>query len=49
METVSPLMAVCPSSDERVTLFALLLDTNARLSRSFALRLEENCELPLPW
>ena len=49
METVSPLMAVCPSSDERVTLFALLLDTNARLSRSFALALEENCELPLPW
>ncbi len=39
----------CPSSDERVTLFALLLDTNARLSRSFALRLEENCAIPLAW
>lgn len=49
METVSPLSAVCPSSDERVTLFALLLDTNARLSRSFAERLEESCELPLAW
>jgi DNA-binding MarR family transcriptional regulator len=49
METVSPLSAVCPSSDERVTLFALLLDTNARLSRSFAVRLEESCELPLAW
>ncbi|HEY5302716.1 MAG TPA: MarR family transcriptional regulator [Acidimicrobiales bacterium] len=40
---------VCPSSDERVTLFALLLDTNARLSRSFALRLEESCDIPLAW
>lgn len=49
METVRPLSAVCPSSDERVTLFALLLDTNARLSRSFAVRLEESCALPLAW
>jgi len=49
METVSPLIAVCPSSDERVTLFALLLDTNARLSRSFGLRLEEGCDMPLAW
>lgn len=40
---------VCPSSDERVTLFALLLDTNARLSRSFGLRLEEDCDMPLAW
>jgi DNA-binding MarR family transcriptional regulator len=39
----------CPSSDERVTLFALLLDTNARLSRSFALRLGESCDMPLAW
>jgi DNA-binding MarR family transcriptional regulator len=39
----------CPSSDERVTLFALLLDTNARLSKSFALRLEEKCAIPLAW
>ena len=39
----------CPSSDERVTLFALLLDTNARLSRSFALRLEGSCDMPLAW
>ena len=46
MEQVSE---VCPSTDERVTLFALLLDTNARLSRSFALRLEENCAMPLAW
>ena len=49
METVSPLTAVCPSSDERVALFALLLDTNARLSRSFGIRLEENCDMPLAW
>lgn len=49
MEMVRPLTTVCPSSDERVTLFALLLDTNARLSRSFAVRLEESCELPLAW
>ncbi len=46
---VSPLSTACPSSDERVMLFALLLDTNARLSRSFAMRLEENCSLPLAW
>jgi DNA-binding MarR family transcriptional regulator len=32
-----------------VTLFALLLDTNARLSRSLGVRLEENCALPLAW
>ncbi|HEY5120940.1 MAG TPA: MarR family transcriptional regulator [Acidimicrobiales bacterium] len=49
METVTPLSEVCPSSDERVTLFALLLDTNARLSRSFAVRLEEGCALSLAW
>lgn len=46
MESVS---TWCPSSDERVTLFALLLDTNARLSRSFAVRLEEDCAIPLAW
>lgn len=49
METLRPMSEVCPSSDERVTLFALLLDTNARLSRSLAVRLEENCDLPLAW
>ena len=49
MATVNSLGTVCPSSDERVTLFALLLDTNARLSRSFAVRLEESCAMPLAW
>jgi DNA-binding MarR family transcriptional regulator len=39
----------CPSGDERVKLFALLLETNARLSRSLSTELEEGCELPLPW
>lgn len=49
METWGSMGAGCPSSDERVTLFALLLVTNARLSRGLALRLEENCDLPLAW
>ncbi len=39
----------CPSSDERVKLFALLLETNARLSRSLGAELEEACGLPLAW
>jgi DNA-binding MarR family transcriptional regulator len=40
---------VCPSSDERVQLFALLLETNARLSRSLGAELEDTCALPLAW
>jgi DNA-binding MarR family transcriptional regulator len=39
----------CPSSDERVKLFALLIETNARLSRSLGTQLEESCDLPLAW
>jgi DNA-binding MarR family transcriptional regulator len=39
----------CPSSDERVQLFALLLETNARLSRRLGTELEETCALPLAW
>ena len=39
----------CPSGDERVTLFGLLLETEARLSRSLGTELEASCELPLPW
>jgi DNA-binding MarR family transcriptional regulator len=49
MENMVTTNMACPSSDERVTLFALLLDTNARLSRSFALRLEGSCDMPLAW
>ena len=41
--------AACPSGDERVTLFAPLLDTNARLSRTLGVALEESCQLPLAW
>lgn len=39
----------CPSGDAKVTLFGLLLETNARLSRSLGLALEESCDLPLAW
>ncbi len=41
--------SACPSGDEKVTLFGLLLETNARLARSLALVLESECDLPLPW
>ena len=43
------LTSACPSGDERVQLFGLLLETNARLSRSLSLELEATCDLPLPW
>lgn len=39
----------CPSGDEKVLLFGLLLETNARLSRDLGAALEEECDLPLPW
>jgi DNA-binding MarR family transcriptional regulator len=39
----------CPSGDERVVLFGLLLETNARLSKSLGVELEATCELPLAW
>ncbi|MDE3064298.1 MAG: MarR family transcriptional regulator [Acidobacteriota bacterium] len=41
--------AACPSGDEKVLLFGLLLETNARLSRRLGAELESSCELPLPW
>jgi DNA-binding MarR family transcriptional regulator len=41
--------AVCPSGDERVTLFGLLLDTNARLVKAVNAGLERECDLSLPW
>jgi DNA-binding MarR family transcriptional regulator len=40
---------VCPSSDEKVALFGLLLETNARLSKDLGSALEVTCELPLAW
>jgi DNA-binding MarR family transcriptional regulator len=39
----------CPSGDEKVKLFALLIETNARLSRSLGAQLEGACGLPLAW
>jgi DNA-binding MarR family transcriptional regulator len=39
----------CPSGDEKVVLFGLLLDTNARLSKDLAAALETGCQLPLSW
>jgi DNA-binding MarR family transcriptional regulator len=41
--------SACPSGDEKVMLFGLLFETNARLSRSLGAQLEEACDLPLPW
>jgi len=45
----SELRAVCPSTDERVLLFGLLLETNARLERLLGASLEDAIGLPLPW
>lgn len=41
--------ATCPSGDEKVQLFGLLLDTNARLSRSLGAVLETECDMALAW
>ncbi len=41
--------STCPSGDEKVALFGLLLETNARLSRDLASTLEGSCQLPLAW
>ena len=46
---MSSVTSACPSGDEKVQLFGLLLETNARLSRSLGLELEAECELPLAW
>ncbi len=39
----------CPVNDPRVTLFGLLLETNARLERQLGAALEREMGLPLPW
>lgn len=39
----------CPSTDERLVLFGLLLETNARLERQLGAALEDAMGLPLPW
>jgi DNA-binding MarR family transcriptional regulator len=46
---MSFLPSACPSGDEKVQLFGLMLETNARLARSLGLELESTCELPLAW
>lgn len=43
------LQGICPSSDDRVLLFGLLLETNARLERQLGAALEEAIGLPLAW
>ncbi|MHB2027188.1 MAG: MarR family winged helix-turn-helix transcriptional regulator [Acidimicrobiales bacterium] len=45
--TVQP--SSCPSGDEKVALFGLLLATNARLSKEVSSELETTCQLPLAW
>jgi len=39
----------CPSGDEKVALFGLLFETNARMSREIGTELEAACQLPLAW
>jgi DNA-binding MarR family transcriptional regulator len=39
----------CPSGDEKVVLFGLLLETNARLTKELGSALEAACQLPLAW
>jgi DNA-binding MarR family transcriptional regulator len=46
---MSTVTRTCPSGDEKVQLFGLLLETNARLSRSLGLELEAECEITLAW
>jgi DNA-binding MarR family transcriptional regulator len=41
--------SACPKGDEKVALFGLLLDTNARLSKDFGAELESQCQMPLAW
>jgi DNA-binding MarR family transcriptional regulator len=41
--------SACPSGDEKVVLFGLLLETNARLTKDLGAALESACQLPLAW
>jgi DNA-binding MarR family transcriptional regulator len=41
--------SACPSGDEKVILFGLLLETNARLTKELGAALEESCQLPFAW
>ena len=42
-------LSTCPSGDEKVLLFGLLLATNARLTRDLGAVLEDKCDLPVAW
>jgi DNA-binding MarR family transcriptional regulator len=42
-------VAACPSTDEGVALFGLLLETHARLERQLGHALEAAVGVPLPW
>jgi DNA-binding MarR family transcriptional regulator len=46
---MTELTSACPSNDEKVALFGLLLETNARLSKELGAVLESKCQLPLAW
>src|SRR5579872_949496 len=48
-DAVSETLPACPSGDEKVQLFGLLVETNARMSRRLGLELEAVCDLPLAW
>src|SRR5208283_2244233 len=48
-DPMNPPTSACPSGDEKVRLFGLLVETNARLSRSLGAELESACGLPLAW
>jgi len=41
--------SACPSGDEKVVLFGLLLETNARLTKELGTALEASCQLHLAW
>jgi DNA-binding MarR family transcriptional regulator len=45
----TPDLSTCPSTDDRVVLFGLLLETNARLERQLGASLEDATGLPLAW
>jgi DNA-binding MarR family transcriptional regulator len=48
-EVVTTSTSACPSGDEKVTLFGLLFETNARMSREIGAELEASCQLPFAW
>jgi DNA-binding MarR family transcriptional regulator len=48
-ERVTISASSCPSGDEKVALFGLLFETNARMSREIGAELEARCQLPLAW